>query len=86
MLPHALLGLLVLLGFAGRPWWVVLVAASALTIASLDYVQARARDLSRIAESPTHLKSLAINAGDSLAYSALAYLAGWLLASIIGFA
>jgi len=86
MLPHLLLGLLVLLGFAGRPWWVVLVAAAALTIASLEYVQARVTETERATHDAAYLRSLANNAGDSLAYSSLAYIVGWLMASIAGFA
>lgn len=86
MLPHALLGLLLVLGFVGRPWWVVLVAAAALTIASLEHVQARAGETERVAHNPAYLRSVANNAGDSLAYSSLAYIVGWLMASIVGFA
>ncbi len=86
MFPHILLGLLLLLGFVGRPWWVVLVAAVALTIASLEYVEARSAQTGRAMHDGAYLRSLANNAGDSLAYSSLAYIAGWLMASIVGFA
>jgi hypothetical protein len=82
---HALLGLLLLLGFLARPGWVVLVGALALTIASLEYVQARAGSFARVIDDPVHLKCLALNAGDSLAYCMLAYSVGWLAASILGF-
>ncbi len=85
MLPHVLLGLLLLLGFMGRPWWVVLVGAAALTIASLEYVEARAAQTERSMHYGAYLRSLANNAGDSLAYASLAYMMGWLMASIVGF-
>ena len=74
-----------LLGFVGRPWWVVLVAAAALTIASLEYVEARVQ-AARGTYDSAYLRSVANNAGDSLAYSSLAYIVGWLMASIAGFA
>jgi hypothetical protein len=76
---------LVLLGFVGRPWWVVLVAAAALTIASLEYVGARGARTERGTHDSAYLRSLANNAGDSLAYSSLAYIVGWMVASIVGF-
>jgi hypothetical protein len=85
MLPHLLLGLLLVLGFAGRPWWVVLVAAAALTIASFEYVQRRASH-GQTADNSSYLQAIAHNAGDSLAYSSLAYVVGWLMASIVGLA
>jgi ABC-type dipeptide/oligopeptide/nickel transport system permease subunit len=86
MFPHILLGLLVLLGFVGRPWWVVLVAAAALTVASLEYVEARGAQTERAMHDGAYFRSIANNAGDSLAYSSLAYILGWLAASIVGFA
>lgn len=84
MLPHIILSLLFLSGALGRPGWVVLVGALALTIASLEYVQARARTQHTAVSESNHLKAIAANAGDSLAYSTIAYLAGWLIASIMG--
>jgi hypothetical protein len=85
MLPHLLLGLLVVLGFAGRPWWVVIVAAAALTVASLELVAARAQAARRDG-NPRYVRWIVNNAGDSLAYSSLAYIVGWLAASILGVA
>lgn len=85
MLPHALLGLLLILGFLGRPWWTVLVAAAVLTVASLEHADEWVQQLERAGNRPLIVKSIAIIACDSLAYSSLAYLVGWLASSVIGF-
>lgn len=84
MLPHAILSLIFLAGALGRPGWVVLVGTVALTIASLEYVQARAGTLANAASDAAHRRSIASNAGDSLAYCTVAYLAGWLIGSLAG--
>lgn len=88
MLPHAILSLIFLSGVLGRPGWVVLVGTLALTIASLEYVQARAGTLQAAANDDAHrrsiARSIANNAGDSLAYCTVSYLAGWLIGSLTG--